>query len=618
VRHASRAVRDEHGNVTLIVAVALVLLLGIVSLVVDLAIVRQARAEGKSSTDFAATAGAATLAEEGNPRAGCIDAFLYFAENAHDVSINVGEATSACTSFPLGVSGCASDSPANVATIVDGDHTIRVTWPVPDADPMLVPDAIGDPGQSLSSFDGRPCERLAVSTRVERDLVFAGIFGTETGRTSVHSVARAFLPDPISDQPAALVILEPTGCDALVASGSGSDGTHPQVHVKAVPVADGGLTVWQPGLIAVDSDASACTDGQYVIRRDGEHSWIEAEATPDPPMDDGPDPSQPGRLQSIAMGTYPDRVWQGPTAVGKIVPAPTLRTTPVTRLPMDVRYNCGTSWGCPGASSFDGPVDALRAAYGQGTGLDPSGPYGGDFEDPRLLGLPFLPPGTCSYAGGPTTYTVVPAGNWIIDCPLFEVKRPIVFEGGNVIFTGGVSLSGGGALFVNYLDPNDALPTDDLLLGSGDGFLYVREGGLAGAGGTTFKLHQTLLFIEDGSLNITGGADNISWSAPCDGPPSCSGQGGVREDFEDLVLWAEDADASPWRIAGGGTMHISGIVFTPEADPFEIQGVGLDSASKAQFWVERLDVAGNGDLAMVPDPTRTQPIPPEEAVALIR
>jgi hypothetical protein len=83
-------------------------------------------------------------------------------------------------------------------------------------------------------------------------------------------------------------------------------------------------------------------------------------------------------------------------------------------------------------------------------------------------------------------------------------------------------------------------------------------------------------------------------------------------------MWAEDPSAPTWKIAGGGTMHISGIVFTPAADPFEIQGVGLDSASRAQFWVNRLDVAGNGNLVMVPDPTRTQTIPPEEAVALIR
>jgi hypothetical protein len=612
-------VRDERGNVMVFVGIVLLVLLAVVSLVVDLAIVRQSRAAGKSSTDFAATAGGATLAEEGNPRAACVDAFLYFADNADDVSIDQTEAEAACAGFPLGVSACSSATAANVATLVAGDHTIRVTWPVPDADPMLVPDAIGDPGQSLSSLDGRPCERFGVSTRMDRDLVFAGVFGNQTGRTSVHSVARAFLPDPISDQPAALVILEPTGCNALVASGSGSDGTHPQVHVKAVPVADGALTVWQPGLIAIDSDASGCADGEYVIRRDGEHSWIEAEATPDPPQDDGPDPSQPGRIQAVAMGTEPDHVWQGPGAVGKIIPDPTLRTAPVTRLPMDVRYNCGTSWGCPGASSFDGPIDALRAAYGQTATLDPSGPYGSGFQDPRTLGLPFLPAGTCSYAGGPTTYTVVPAGNWIIDCPLFEVKRPIVFEGGNLIFTGGVSLTGNGELYVNYLDPNDALPTSDLVLGTGDGFMYVRDGGVVGGGGTAFKFHQTLLFIESGSLNIAGGADDLSWSAPCDGPPSCSGQGGVREDFEDLAVWADDATATTgWRIAGGGTMHVSGVVFTPEADPFEIQGVGLDSASKAQFWVERLDVAGNGDLAMVPDPTRTQPIPPEEAVSLIR
>jgi hypothetical protein len=489
---------------------------------------------------------------------------------------------------------------------------------------MLVPDAIGDPGQSLSSLDGRSCERIAVSTRMERDLVFAGIFGTETGRTSVHSVARAFLPDPISDQPAALVILEPTGCDAIVASGSGSDGTHPQVHVRAVPVPDGGLTVWQPGLIAVDSDASSCGDGEHVIELNGEHSWIEAEATPDPPQDDGPDPSQPGRIQVVAMGTNPALAWD-PDGQGLLVPDPTVRTAPVTRAPMDVRYNCGTSWGCPGATSTLGPIDTLRTAYGSSSGATPgSGPYGGGY------GSFAAPPGItgCTVAGGPGTYIVVPAGNWIVDCPVFDVKRPVVFEGGNLIVTGRLSLSGSGELYVNYIDPDDALPTSDLAPGSGDGFLYVRGAGLAGpetpalsrAGGTTIKTHQTVIFLEHGGLDVGGELERLSWSAPCEVPasPSCSGQGGVREDFEDLVMWAGDPSATTWSIAGNGNMHISGIVFTPEADPFEIKGVGLDSASKAQFWVERLDVAGNGDLAMVPDPTRTQPIPPEEAVALIR
>lgn len=617
--------RDERGSVVIFVAITLLVLLGIAALVIDLAIIRQSRAAGKSATDFAATAGAATLADEKNPRTACIDAFLYFADNEPSISISEADAAAACAAFPIGVSGCSNASGRNDANIARPDFDLVVSWPIPDGDPLLAPDAIGDPGQDASSFDGRTCERLAVWARIDRDLTFARIWGNARGRTSVHSVARGFLPDPYSDQPAALVILEPTDCDALVARGSGSDASNPQIEVKAVPVTENGETIWQPGLIAVDSDASGCGSTEYVIRRDGTGAWIEAEGTPDPPQDDGPDPPVPGAIQAVAMGTEPARVWQGPTANGIIDPAPSLRNSPVTRLPMDLRYNCGTTRGCPGATSAHGPIDTLRDEYGQGTGLTPSGPYGGAFTDPRTLGLPGLSAGTCSMGGPPATYVVVPAGNWIIDCARFEVTRTLVFEGGNVIFTGGLRIAGSGQLYVNYDDPDGVAPGTDLVPGTGDGFVYVRDGtraasglGLDRAGGTTIKLHQTLMFVEEGGVQIEGEASNISWTGPCDDEPSCEGDGGVREDFEDLILWAEDPDAATWRIAGNGNMHISGIVFTPEADPFEIQGVGLDAASKAQFWVRRLDVAGNGNLVMVPDPTRTQPIPPEEAVTLIR
>lgn len=616
--------RDERGSVVIFVAITLIVLLGIAALVIDLAIIRQSRAAGKSATDFASTAGAATLADEKNPRAACVDAFLYFADNEPSLSVSEADAAAACAAFPSGVADCDDASARNDANVVRTGFDVVVSWPIQDGDPLLAPDAIGDPGQDPSSFDGRSCERIAVWARIERNLTFARIWGQQRGRTSVHSVGRGFLPDPYSDQPAALVILDPTDCDALVARGSGSDGTHPQIEVKAVPVTENGETIWQPGLIALDSDASDCGSGEYVIRRDGSAAWIEAEGTPDPPQNDGPDPAVRGAIQAVAMGTDPARVWQGPTANGIVDPEPTLRSAPVTRLPMDLRYNCGTTRNCAGATSAFGPIDTLRNEYGQGTGLTPAGPYGGGFSDPRTLGLSGFSPGSCSLGGPPSTYVVVPAGNWIIDCALFEVTRTLVFEGGNVIFTGGLRIAGSGQLHVNYDDPDNVAPVD-LTPGAGDSFVYIRDGsrtasglGLDRAGGTTIRLHQTFMLIEEGGVRIEGEASNISWTAPCDDEPSCVGDGGVREDFEDLILWAEDASAATWRIAGNGNMHISGIVFTPEADPFEIQGVGLDAASKAQFWVERLDVAGNGNLVMVPDPTRTQPIPPEEAVTLIR
>ena len=64
-------------------------------------------------------------------------------------------------------------------------------------------------------------------------------------------------------------------------------------------------------------------------------------------------------------------------------------------------------------------------------------------------------------------------------------------------------------------------------------------------------------------------------------------------------------------------MSLSGIFFTPNANPFSIAGGSPVDQQRAQFISHRLAISGGGSLNLAPDPDEFVQIPPV-AGSLIR
>jgi hypothetical protein len=79
-------------------------------------------------------------------------------------------------------------------------------------------------------------------------------------------------------------------------------------------------------------------------------------------------------------------------------------------------------------------------------------------------------------------------------------------------------------------------------------------------------------------------------------------------------LWSEGA-SDKFQLNGGGTLNMSGVFFTPEADSFKLSGGGGFSQLVAQFISYRLDVSGGGILTMVPGDNFVT-IPPKAGVLI--
>ncbi len=137
-----------------------------------------------------------------------------------------------------------------------------------------------------------------------------------------------------------------------------------------------------------------------------------------------------------------------------------------------------------------------------------------------------------------------------------------------------------------------------------DRVVYIRGGGdLVKTAQSSITLNQTMVYMAGGFVDLVGGSGGLTWTAPLAGS------------FEDLALWAE-ADAE-FEIGGQAGNTLTGTFFTPYSNPFVLTGQGGQFQTDAQFLTRRLEVAGQGEVRMQPDPDRQTPIP-TLAVRLIR
>ena len=575
----------EEGTTILIVAAALLLLIAVAALAIDLGGLRFDRRSDQLAADAAATAGVASI----NPFAGsaadqaCTDAWNYVLLNLDDE----GAVTTppSCATF---AGACNDPLTARTTTAVAPPYTITITHPVPDADPLMS-------GQALNSaIDGTPCQRLGIEITRQRDFAFGQVFGSPDGSTTVSAVAKIGAGTGAGEV-VPLLVLEPYSCDALFTSGQG------KVTVSYFNDS--------PGFIVVDSDGSKTTNpnscngaNTFTIDSQGNlNGWIRAIPVPAPQNipsailsyalsgDPAANPAEaydPADLTAPATGVDPS----DPAASAfRLYPQPVGISRRITRAPIDWRYNCKVGYpdylgAIPVLPCPDTPaphIDNLVASDWGGTGLPTPG------------FTPWTSVSTCT----PAADVTLPAGNWWVDCPggLIINGVDVEFPSGDIVFDGDVDLRSSGTLTVNSAATSDSI-------------VYIRDG--AGVGGDLLKgaqssitMNRTFVYLADGVVDLVGGSGGLAWSAPTGG------------DFEDLALWSESS--AQHEIGGQAGNTLTGTFFTPLADPFSLTGQAGQFQTDAQFLSRRLEVKGQGEVLMKPDPDRQTLIPIRE-VRLIR
>lgn len=575
----------ERGASIVILAFTLLLMIGVAALAVDLAAVRVDLRADRLASDAAATAGAAFV----DPFAGnaadlaCQVAWEYLLVNLDDEGSNLTPPD--CTTF---ASECEPDV-ARTESATAGPYTFEITHPIPDDHPLMGDQGIND------VIDGVPCQRFGVSVARDRQFRFAQVLGFDAVAPWVNSVAKIGAGVG-SGEVVPLLVLEPRSCDALFTSGQG------KVTVS--------YFMDSPGFIVVDSDGSKtdnpnrCGNNSWSIDSKGtQNGWIRAIPTPSEipsvilsyalsgePTASPSHSYDPGDLTSAAVGVDPADPIE---SAFRLYPRPVGISRRITRAPIDWRYNCKDTY--PGY-----PLDLSDSSVGT-IPIDPCP----DTPAPHIdnLVMAYGGPGNPGFSNRWTDWypclvndsatPIAVFGNWWVDCPSLIIgnAQVVTFEGGDVVFDGTVDLRSSASLIVNP-GPVDA-----------DRVVYVRSGDLMKGAQSSITLRRTMVLLEDGVLDMVGGDGGLTWTAPETGF------------FEDLALWSESPDAH--QIGGQAGNTLTGTFFTPLASPFSLTGQGGQFQTDAQFLTRRLEIKGQGEILMHPDPDRQTLIPIRE-VRLIR
>lgn len=588
------ATQTERGTSLLMVAGAMFFIIGVAAIAIDLGALRYDLRADRLASDAAASAGAAEVDpfSASDAQDACNVAWAY-------LLLNLGDEGSPVTAPDC--SDLAGACNPAIARVTDpagsaGPYTFTITHPIPDGHPML-----GSQGVN-TQIDGVPCQRFGVRIDRTRDFVFAAALGFGAGSTEVRSVAKIGAGVGAGEV-VPLLVLEPIACDALYNSGQGK------------------LTVTayndSPGFVVVDSNGSKannpnmCGSSSWTIDAKGTtQGWIRAlpTATGIPPAIlsfalSGPPGNpvkayDPADLTTAAVGVPPGdpiETWF------RLYPRPLPTSRRITRAPIDWRYNCKT--GYP-----DYPIDLANPLLG-GIGIDdcpttpaphidnlvaqyanpPAGPGGppAGFARWTDAGYPCL-----VNDGSLLGPSIIVSGNWWVDCPggLVIIDKMVEFSGGDVVFEGGVELRSSAVLRMNPLAGADQM-------------VFVRSGSITKVAQALIEMRRTFVYLADGVVGLVGGPGGLQWTAPTGG------------NFEDLALWSESSQ--PHEIGGQAGNTLTGTFFTPMANPFALKGQGGQFQTDAQFLTRRLEIGGDSEVRMRPDPDRQTLIPIRE-VRLIR
>lgn len=575
--------RDERGASLIMVAGAMVLLLGSAAVAIDLAALRYDMRADRLATDAASVAGASAIEpfSGSNAEEACEIAWDYALINIEDEGTPTTSPN--CAIFDT---SCSPDDD-RLATGTAPPYTIELVHPVPDDHEMMGSQSGNE------DFDGVACQRLGVRIQRERDFTFAAGIGFETGTTDVRSVGR-IRPDVGEGDVVPLVVLEPHDCDALTADSQGK--------VTVTHFMD------SPGVIALDSDGFGSGCGSFApfiveVQAVADHRWIRALPVPGPDgaksailsyarSSEGDDSRayNPDDLTTPIDPTLTDPT-DPPESHFQLYPKPTFRSQRVTRRPIDHRYNCKTIY----PDYLGVPIEPCSDA--EATFIDD---HVDDYGDPPGV----IPPGGLTrwtdidadgdcQVGGSESYTVTD-DVWV-DCDdTLEINGGTVrFDDINAVFDGGLELKSDGVFVMNEgVD--------------GDHWAFFRTGGnITKVSHGSIAFFRTSVYLQDGFIDLVGGSGGLEWTAPSD----------ETYRFEDLALWSESGDQHELGGQSGNTL--TGTFFTPYADPFILKGQSGQLQTNAQFLTRKLVLTGFTEVLMKPDP-ETSTLIPIRGVSLIR
>ena len=170
-----------------------------------------------------------------------------------------------------------------------------------------------------------------------------------------------------------------------------------------------------------------------------------------------------------------------------------------------------------------------------------------------------------------------------------------------MILDGGLTMTGG-VFNVNTANitanlPSSCLPPNTSVCASNSSaaaaYVYVRTGDFNLTGGS-INFNHVMTYQANGYLKCS--ADPPTWLAPTEGR------------FVGLSYWSE-ASSNKYQIAGGSGVNLSGVFFTPEADPFGLTGGGNWGQQHAQFISYRLSISGGSIASFAPDVQQAVTIP---------
>lgn len=673
-----RPASDERGAVLITVALLITALFVIAALVIDLGFVRQNRQSDKSAADFAAAAGIRSLDDgEGRiqPWKGICAARSYLLANSDELAgmlstyengdgstTYLSDPCTAQTSAPY-TNLCAPGSPSTwgvLSGFADGGRirvTIKSGYALPDAAfPEDLSSYSGDNGAVLSSG----CDHLAVIIEEGEGTYFGGVAGASGYETVIRSVSRLVQGDD-GDVAAALVLLERNDCEALSVLGNTAwvliegNGTTPGViHSDSLGNGDSCGKIFSvngstppPRIVVANADV---VDPVTSIHAPGQISTVAltaASGADSTKVSDGLDHVCAQGDEDDCGSTAPV---EGEVPVGRDL---------VGRSRVDIRYR---------AAAISRRTEAATRRLW--TMEDPPAEAGWTVLDHCA--------GNRTFDAADPTLT----SKLVFDCDDDFIGNETIFEESidEVVINGTIKFTGSGKT-LHFKDVRKLLITGDpggaVTLGS-DNRILVNDGGMVDGGtfvcddryasspssraevvvwsgdissnGGELRLCQTTLLMMDNS----GTGDFGTGSGPCPIPATnglapydngCTGKlrlaGTARIDwtapnlkntptdlpdetdfanFEDLAFWSETAASSGtgWGILGSGGVQLSGIFFTPNADPFRIGGGGAYDIEEAQFITRKLVIAGGGTLKMKPDAHNSVQIPVLGGYTLVR
>jgi hypothetical protein len=594
----------DSGYVLITVAASLLMLFGIAAYVVDLSAIRLDRAADQRITDAAASAGALATFEAGAVE-GCMDALAYVAINTAGIG-SLDDSGCTATFSTSCLPGSARELPLSTDR-----WQVTIVNPVPDGHALMNPGQIGASGYGAAGDDGDPCDRFGVQMTATHTSNFAQVIGSDQGSTTVHSVARAELPPP-DGVPINVLVLDRHGCGTVKASGRGG------IIVDAIYNPEDNIV--EPGTLAADSDAENCDldPDPAVLIVEGEHALMRADGPEcEPNLGSEPFGSLTkwlgcGLIQVVAQGTpgcnTPACAGSG-SGPNNPTPEPTSLPDPLTRAPIDHRYNCRSDYSTVPAS-VEWAASALTDGNEQSIpGCLTGGPAAihnliagiGESGSPMTMDFgpwnQWSPTYECDI---PSSHApIVENGNWWINCPEFNVRVDVTING-NVVFKGDVNVTAGAS--APHLRINNS--------SAGVGFAFLRDGILAKDASASLTLQNTMVYASKTSGIYMDGNDSgvLNWVAPdVDTHP-----------FDDLALWSDaenQANIHYW--AGQATLNMEGVFFVPIVS-VEYAGKGTQKQTSAQFIADRLHARGQGQLVVAPVFGRAVGFRPPPFTVLIR